>query len=78
MMNKYIEQLALAAGSTHKQSLGVYQFYGNELETFVALIVEETLRQVDERTYGRGENQWYYDDDKRWVRLHFGYGELSK
>jgi hypothetical protein len=48
------------------------------LQRFTELVVEETLRQVDERTYGRGENQWYYDDDKRWVRLHFGYGELSK
>jgi hypothetical protein len=42
-MNKYIEQLAVAAGSTHKQSLGVYQFYGDELETFVALIVAEAI-----------------------------------
>ena len=47
-----------------------------DLERFAKLIIEETLKQVDERTYGRGENQWYYDDDKRWIRLHFGYGEI--
>ena len=46
------------------------------MEIFARLIVEETLSEVDERVYGRGENQWYYDDDKKWVRLHFGYGEL--
>lgn len=47
-------------------------------EKFAKLIIEETLNQVDEQCYGRGENQWYYDDDKRWIRLHFGYGELKK
>ena len=46
------------------------------IELFTRLIVEETLAEVDERVYGRGENQWYYDVDKNWVRLHFGYGEL--
>lgn len=48
------------------------------MEIFARLIVEETLAEVDERVYGRGENQWYYDEDKKWVRLHFGYGELSE
>ena len=46
-------------------------------EEFAKLIVEETLTQVDERCYGRGENQWYYEDDKEWVRLHFGYGSFT-
>jgi hypothetical protein len=44
----------------------------------VKMIVEETLKQVDEQCYGRWENQWYYEDDKRWVRLHFGYGDLHE
>ncbi len=44
---------------------------------FAKLVIEETLKQVDERCYTRGENQWYYDDDKKWVRLHFGYGGLK-
>jgi hypothetical protein len=47
-------------------------------EKFARLIIEETLSEVDERVYGRGENQWYYDNDKKWVRHHFGYGELSE
>lgn len=40
-MNERIKQLAEQAGSTHKQNLGVYQFYANELEEFVKLIVKE-------------------------------------
>lgn len=47
-------------------------------ENFAKLVIEETLTQVDERVYGRGENTWYYEDDKQWVHLHFGYGELAK
>jgi len=46
-------------------------------ENFAKLVIEETLKQVDERTYGRSENQWYYEDDKQWVHLHFGYGILA-
>ena len=49
-----------------------------DMEKFAELIVEETLKQVDERVYGRSENQWYYEVDKNWIRLHFGYGELTK
>lgn len=37
------------------------------------LVVEEAMEQVDERTFCRGECSWY-DSDKDWVRLHFGYG----
>jgi hypothetical protein len=40
-MNERIKELAEQAGSTHKQSLGVYQFYGDELEKFAELIVKE-------------------------------------
>jgi hypothetical protein len=40
-MNERIRQLALQVGSTHKQNLGVYQFYTDELEKFVELIIRE-------------------------------------
>ena len=40
-MNERIKELAEQAGSTHKQNLGVYQFYTDELEKFAELIVKE-------------------------------------
>ena len=40
-MNERIKLLAEQAGSTHKQNLGVYQFYTDELEKFALLIVRE-------------------------------------
>ena len=48
-----------------------------ELELFAKKLIDETLAQVDERVYGRGENSWYYDDDKKWIKLHFGYGKIG-
>jgi hypothetical protein len=42
-MNERIRELAEKAGSTHKQNLGVYQFYEDELSRFVELIVEECI-----------------------------------
>lgn len=42
-MNTRILELAEQAGSTHKQNLGVYQFYTDELENFAALIVQECI-----------------------------------
>jgi phage gp36-like protein len=41
MTKEEIIELAKRAGSTHKQSLGVYQFYTDELEKFAELIVKE-------------------------------------
>ena len=43
--NEIIE-MAEQAGSTHKQNLGVYQFYTDELEKFAELIVRKCA-QVD-------------------------------
>ena len=43
-MNEQIRQLAEQAGSTHKQNLGVYQFYADELEKFAQLIVRECTK----------------------------------
>ena len=42
-MNERIKLLAEQAGSTHKQNLGVYQFYTDELEKFAELIVQECV-----------------------------------
>lgn len=50
----------------------------NELEKFAKLLIEETMKQVDERVYGRGHCQWYHEEDRKWIRLHFGYGGLAK
>ena len=57
-MNERILELAEQAGSTHKQSLGVYQFYGHELEKFVELIVRECVGII-----GNNVNQ-----DEYWSR----------
>ena len=46
-MNERIKLLALQAGSTHKQNLGVYQFYTDELEKFAKLIVGECADLCD-------------------------------
>ena len=45
-MNERIKELALQAGSTHKQNLGVYQFYTDELEKFAELIVRECIDKI--------------------------------
>jgi hypothetical protein len=45
-------------------------------EKFARLLIEEVLSEVDDRCYGRGENQWYYEDDKKWIRMHFLGGKL--
>jgi len=70
-MNETTKKLAKKAGFT-----SCTPSMQTMLEAFAKLVVEETLKQVSERTYGRDENQWY-DDDEKWVRLHFGYGELK-
>jgi len=48
-MNQRIRELAEQAGSTHKQNLGVYQFYTDELEKFAELIVKECLEVVSRK-----------------------------
>ena len=47
-MNERIRELAEQAGSTHKQNLGVYQFYTDELEKFAELIVKECAEVADD------------------------------
>lgn len=46
-MNNRILELAESAGSTHKQNLGVYQFYEKELEDFVENIVRELVSKLE-------------------------------
>ena len=53
-MNARIQELAEQAGSTHKQNLGVYQFYTDELEKFAELMAKEfsnLLWEESERLY---------------------------
>lgn len=89
-MNKRIKELAEKAGSTHKQSLGVYQFYTDELEKFVELIVMECIKESMEeivyddeiaketdpliQEYLKGSNQGVVDAVVRF-RNHFGVQE---
>lgn len=47
-MNERLKQLALQVGSTHKDSLGVYQFYSHELEAFAKLVIQEYEREKRE------------------------------
>jgi hypothetical protein len=46
-MNEQIKLLAEQAGSTHKQNLGVYQFFTDELKKFAELIVRECAMIAD-------------------------------
>jgi len=70
-MNTRLKQLMEEAGYAAPELAG-------RAHELVKLIVEETLKEVDDRVYGRGENQWYYETDKEWIRLHFGYGKLAE
>ena len=45
-MNERIRLLAEQAGSTHKQNLGVYQFYSDELEKFAQLIIADAIESI--------------------------------
>jgi hypothetical protein len=79
-MNERIKELIRQAGGIGYDDNNVMPaiLVGNEqVKQFAELIIEETLDQVDERTYDRGNTQWY-EDDKKWVRLHFGYGEMHQ
>jgi len=61
-MNTRIQELAEQAGSTHKQSLGVYQFYADELEDFAELIVRECAKIADKAWAAPGYQ----------IKQHFG------
>jgi len=69
-MNERIQQLAEQAGSTHKQNLGVYQFYSDELEKFAELIVKECCDIADQ--VERADMDSYVS---KFIRAHFGVKE---
>jgi hypothetical protein len=69
-MNERIRELAEQAGSTHKQNLGVYQFYTDELEKFAELIVRECAGLMDGRRIEYGNCK-----DGRVILKHFGVEE---
>ena len=70
-MNERIEQLAEQAGSTHKQNLGVYQFYKDELEKFAELIVCECSSIIESQDVDPAfKNRMAYA-----IKQHFGVKE---
>lgn len=74
-MNERIEKLAECSGSTHKQSLGVYQFYSHELEEFAKLIIEECIVEaVDEVAFQGGTVQLEAGIRQR-IKQYFGIKE---
>ena len=74
-MNERIKQLAEQASSTHKQNLGVYQFYTDELEKFAELIVRECIDIAQDRANFPGfpPNDVNHIIDE--IREHFGVEE---
>jgi hypothetical protein len=78
-MNERIRLLAEQAGSTHKQNLGVYQFYTDELEKFAELIVAESLeacsRANEIRHFVPPTQEQVVLSCMREIEKHFGVGE---
>ena len=78
-MNKRIRELAEKVGSTHKQSLGVYQFYTDELEKFAKLIVRECVGIVSKRKNQAIDDGWNVDEAMSMAEIdlekHFGVEE---
>ena len=72
-MNERIRQLAEQAGSTHKQNLGVYQFYTDELEKFAELIVKEMVDECAKVCVQHAG--WTPDMIANQVKQHFGVEE---
>jgi hypothetical protein len=70
-MNERIKELAEQAGSTHKQNLGVYQFYSDELEKFAELIVRECADYM----YTNYPNSRY---EVNYMRKHMGDPDWNK
>ena len=71
-MNERIKELAEQAGSTHKQNLGVYQFYTDELEKFAELLVRECAKVLTQHgSYFSGEGEPYHYAASL-IEEHFG------
>lgn len=74
-MNKTLAAFASKAGF----DIGIHEgmVLGNfadmhRLEKFSKFLIEDTLKEVDDCCYGRGENSWCYEKDKKWIRNQFG------
>jgi hypothetical protein len=84
-MNDRIEELAEQVGSTHKQNLGVYQFYTDELEKFAELIVQECIDKIETHQIPVGNSaagemacEWTYGalkEIRNEIKQHFGVEE---
>ncbi len=79
-MNERIKQLAEQAGSTHKQSLGVYQFFPDELQEFADSIVRECMRMCEVTQMGFETHQCSVEASgaitvKQYIAEHFGVEE---
>ncbi len=74
-MNERIKELAEQAGSTHKQNLGVYQFYTDELEKFAELIVRECMNIADGQKKYVEEMEVYNLQDEVWNRARIQQSE---
>ena len=79
-MNERIRELAEQAGYTHKQNLGVYQFYTDELEKFAELIVGECMRMCDVAAIGYESHNHFKEANgcysaKEYIEEHFGVEE---
>ena len=77
-MNERIKELAEQAGSTHKQSLGVYQFYTDELEKFAELIVRECVIRVEREWIRNGSDTEHNQAVSKVIesiKQHFGVEE---
>ena len=77
-MNERIKKLAEQAGSTHKQNLGVYQFYADELEKFAELIVMECMHECLRMQLGNQytpEELLFQTKYRKIIKEHFGVEE---
>jgi hypothetical protein len=78
-MNDRIKELAEQVGSTHKQNLGVYQFYTDELEKFAELIVRQCMKICQAHPSIIFKNEWDADvvspDIVSRLESHFGVKE---
>lgn len=74
-MNNRILELAEQAGSTHKQSLGVYQFYREELEEFAELIVQECVGVALEQKQLIEKQEVFNPQDEFWNRARIQQSE---
>jgi hypothetical protein len=68
-MNEQIKELAEKAGSTHKQNLGVYQFYEDELEVFAQLLIQEICKLIEPDEEWRKDASWGYIGGEEGVEL---------